>query len=58
MRCSHLDDWYWMVQFRLGRKRILDTQYAALLHLHQISRLLTNNPDDFRLFGVFEIIGF
>jgi hypothetical protein len=47
-----------MVEFQLGRKRILDTQYAALLHAHGVRRLLTNNPDDFRVFGVFEIVMF
>jgi len=48
----------WMEQFHLGRKRILDTQYAAMLHVHGVRRLLTNNADDFRVFGVFEIVGF
>ncbi len=40
----------------LGRKRILDTQLAATLHRHGVRRLLTSNPDDFRVFGVFELI--
>ena len=48
----------WMVEFQLGRKRILDTQYAALLHTHGVRRLLTKNADDFRLFKVFEIVMF
>jgi predicted nucleic acid-binding protein len=48
----------WMTEFQLGRKRILDTQYAALLRTHGIRRLLTNNPDDFRVFNVFEIVTF
>ncbi|MBI3418011.1 MAG: PIN domain-containing protein [Verrucomicrobia bacterium] len=48
----------WMAEFRLGRKRILDTQYAALLHTHNVRRLLTNNADDFRVFGVFELVSF
>ena len=48
----------WMTEFRLGRKRILDTQYAALLHAHGVRRLLTNNADDFRVFNVFEIVTF
>src|SRR5438477_12099154 len=42
----------WMTEFQLGRKRILDTQYAALLHTQGVRRLLTNNPDDFRVFNV------
>ena|ERR1017187_9449047 len=48
----------WMTEFRLGRKRILDTQYAALLHINNVSRLLTNDAEDFRVFGVFEIVQF
>ena len=48
----------WMAEFRFGRKRILDTQYAALLHTHGVKRLLTNNGDDLRVFGVFEIVAF
>jgi predicted nucleic acid-binding protein len=48
----------WMTEFELGRKRILDTQYAALLYTHEVHRLLTNNADDFRVFNVFEIVTF
>jgi predicted nucleic acid-binding protein len=48
----------WMEEFRLGRKRILDTQYAAMLHARGVRRLLTNNADDFRVFGVFELVAF
>jgi hypothetical protein len=48
----------WMIDFQLGRKRILDTQYAAALHTHGVSRLLTNNAEDFRVFGVLEIVPF
>jgi predicted nucleic acid-binding protein len=48
----------WMEEFRLGRKRILDTQYAALLHASAVRRILTNNADDFQVFGVFEIVTF
>jgi predicted nucleic acid-binding protein len=54
-----IDLWLrWMDQYRLGRKRILDTRYAALLHSNNVKRLVTNNPDDFRIFGVFEIVTF
>jgi predicted nucleic acid-binding protein len=48
----------WMTDLQLGRKRILDTQYAALLDTHGVRRLLTNNADDFRVFNVFEIVTF
>ena len=46
----------WMRQFNLGRKRILDTHLAAVLHTAGVRRLLTSNPGDFAVFGVFEII--
>ena len=46
----------WLKEFQLGRKRILDTLLAATLHRHGVRRLLTSNPDDFRVFEVFELI--
>ncbi|HEY2329945.1 MAG TPA: PIN domain-containing protein [Verrucomicrobiae bacterium] len=46
----------WMREFNLGRKRILDTQLAAIFHTGGVRRLLTANPADFVVFGVFEII--
>jgi predicted nucleic acid-binding protein len=46
----------WMNRFQLGRKRILDTQLAAILHAHGVRRLFTSNPDDFKVFGVFELL--
>ena len=56
---STVERWLqWMTEFQLGRKRILDTQYAALLHLHGVRRLLTNNVEDFRGFNVFSLVTF
>ena len=46
----------WMRHFNLGRKRILDTHLAAILHTSGIHRLFTSNPADFAVFGVFEIV--
>lgn len=46
----------WMRQFNLGRKRILDTQLAAVLHVSGVRRLLTSNPADFQVFGVLETV--
>ncbi len=46
----------WLRQFQLGRKRILDTHLAAVLHTHGVQRLLTSNPGDFSIFRVFEIV--
>jgi predicted nucleic acid-binding protein len=45
----------WMKRFSLGRKRILDTHLAAILHVNGIQRLLSSNPDDFAVFGVFAL---
>ena len=46
----------WLRKFGLGRKRILDTQFACACHFAGARRLLTSNPGDFSVFGVFEII--
>lgn len=46
----------WMRQFHLGRKRILDTHLAAVLHTAGVGRLVTANPADVAVFGVLEII--
>src|SRR5258708_5692220 len=46
----------WMREFNLGRKRILDTQLAAVLHSNGVRRLLTSNPADFTVFSVLEIV--
>ncbi len=46
----------WMREFKLGRKRILDTHLAAVLHTAGVPRLLTSNPGDFAVFGVLEMI--
>lgn len=47
---------HWMRQYNLGRKRILDTQLAAILYSHGVRRLLTSNPADFAVFTVLEIV--
>ena len=46
----------WMRQFSLGRKRILDTHLAAVLHTAGVRRLLTSNPGDFAVFSPLEIV--
>lgn len=43
----------WMKRFSLGRKRLLDTLLAATYRRVGISSLLTTNPADFSVFGVF-----
>jgi predicted nucleic acid-binding protein len=48
----------WMTKHALGRKCILDTMLAATYSHHGVLKIATLNPDDFRLFGVFEFIPF
>lgn len=45
----------WLQKHRLGRKRILDTQLGAILWNAGARRLISSNPDDFRLLG-FEVL--
>jgi toxin-antitoxin system PIN domain toxin len=46
----------WIRTHKLGRKRILDTHLAAVLHTNGAKRLLTSNPSDFKVFGVLETV--
>jgi predicted nucleic acid-binding protein len=46
----------WLQQFSLGRKRLLDTLLAATYQQAGIQSLLTTNPADFALFGVFRCL--
>lgn len=46
--------WSWMGEFRLGRKRILDTYLAATYHERGIHRMATGNAGDFALLKVFD----
>ena len=45
----------WMQRHQLGRKRILDTQLAAILWTAGVRGILTANPVDFHIFG-FQLI--
>lgn len=45
----------WMHEFRLGRKRLLDTLLAASYHRAGVERLATTDWRDFNRYGVFEI---
>ncbi|MEO8166186.1 MAG: hypothetical protein ABI619_12400, partial [Betaproteobacteria bacterium] len=47
----------WMRPYRLGRKRLLDTQLAATFHAAGIDSILSLNPADFALFGCFTVRG-
>src|SRR5258708_37525701 len=46
----------WLQQFLLGRKRLLDTLLAATYAQAGILSLLTTNPADFAILGVFTCI--
>ena len=43
----------WLEEFKLGRKRLLDTQLAASLAASGVSSVLTLNWDDFAVFQRF-----
>lgn len=47
----------WMRDFRLGRKRLLDTLLAATYHRAGVRRLAATDWRDFERYGVFEVIG-
>ena|ERR1017187_4220975 len=46
----------WVAHFFLGRKRLLDTLLAATFQQAGIQSVLTTNPSDFAIFGVFTCI--
>jgi predicted nucleic acid-binding protein len=43
----------WLEEFKLGRKRLLDTMLAATLQAGGATSILTLNRDDFTVFGGF-----
>jgi predicted nucleic acid-binding protein len=45
----------WMLAFKLGRKRIIDTHMAAAYRSSGVTAILTANPDDFQIFDAFEL---
>lgn len=45
----------WMVDFKLGRKRLLDTLLAATYYSAGIVRLASTDWRDFATYGVFEL---
>ena len=46
----------WVMQFSLGRKRLLDTLLAATFQQAGIQSIMTTNPADFTVFGVFTCV--
>jgi len=47
----------WLGRHRLGRKRLHDTQIAAIYHLAGVKTLASSNWRDFGVFDCFEIKG-
>jgi len=45
-------------RYRLGRKRLLDTMLAATCKTSGINKIITNNAEDFRVFGFLEVVGY
>jgi predicted nucleic acid-binding protein len=48
----------WMKRHQLGRKRLLDTMLAATFATAGVTRVVTNNGQDYRSFGKFEVVPF
>ncbi len=46
----------WMREHGLGRKRLLDTLLAATYYRRGVTRIVSSNARDYRVFGVFELI--
>jgi len=46
----------WMSDFRLGRKRLLDTQLAATYFVANVRSIVTANFKDYRVFEVFDLV--
>ena len=41
---------------RLGRKRLLDTMLAAVCRSNGIGKIVSNNEEDFRVFGFLDVV--
>jgi len=46
----------WLKEYRLGRKRLLDTYLAATYYCHGVRSILSSNVRDYGVFGCFEVI--
>jgi predicted nucleic acid-binding protein len=45
----------WMREYKLGRKRLLDTQLASTYFAHDIRAILSSNARDYTVFDCFDI---
>lgn len=52
------DFFAWLRQHQLGRKRLLDTLLAASFCSAKVNKIITNNGRDYKVLGIFEIIGY
>ena len=48
----------WMEMYRLGRKRIYDTQLAAAFAEAGVTEIYTANPSDFEIFEAFDLVDY
>lgn len=48
----------WLRIHQLGRKRLLDTLLAASFRSAGVRKIITNNVNDYRVFGCFELVTF
>ena len=48
--------WQWLREFRLGRKRLLDTLLAATYFSHGVRTVVSSNARDYGTFGCFDVI--
>ncbi|MBR4437452.1 MAG: type II toxin-antitoxin system VapC family toxin [Spirochaetales bacterium] len=48
----------WMAMYRLGRKRIYDTQLAAAFAEAGVTEIYTANPSDFEIFEAFDLVDY
>ena len=46
----------WPCEYRLGRKRPLDTALAATYFCHGVHSVVSSNASDVRVFGCFEVV--
>lgn len=46
----------WMIHYRLGRKRILDTMLAATLFSNSVASIVSTNARDFAVYGCFDVV--
>ncbi|MGF1656102.1 MAG: type II toxin-antitoxin system VapC family toxin [Verrucomicrobiales bacterium] len=53
---AHMQWLTWLGAYKLGRKRLIDTLIAATWHTAGVREMITFNPEDFKVLGVFEIL--